>query len=197
MTDKNEALSQARDWFNDLDTNIRNQMVLTMYKLCMGINSAKVAESINSQWNEKFKKQEEINRQLKEDSKIFSKLEELEKEISILNTKKKAGTKEILSSMPDSHIKEYENNCFIFATSGYNVLINNEEQKPENFKLCVQTAKENNRIQFAILIVENANKTIEMETIYTKSGSVIIIYITNTLLHPERILYALDAGILL
>ncbi len=198
MTDKIDTMSQAREWFNDLDANIRNQMVLTMYKLCLGISSTKVSEHINSQWAEKFKKQEDINRQLKEDANIFSKLETLKKEIEILsNGRENNDIENVLSCVPNSEIKQTRGEYFIFTTNEFNIIIC-KDQELENFKHISTEAKENNEAHFAILAISDVKgKTVEMETVYTKTGPMTLLYVTNLKKHPERILYAIDAGILI
>ncbi len=199
MTDKNEVLGQARDWFNELDTNVRNQMVLTMYKLCIGISATKVSEHINAQWNEKFKKQEEVNRQLKEDAKIFSKLEEMEKEINNLSNKVVPGRniEDILRSIPNTELICSDKGYFIFTTGDIHIMIDSWEGS-EHFKSLAIEAKEDNTIHFAISATYGTrDKSIDMETVYTKTGPMILIYITDLSNHPERILYAIDAGILM
>jgi len=188
-SDKTDTLDHARTWFNNLTTNTRNQIVLSIYKLCLGINSTTVSDHINSQWNEKFKKQEEINKQLKEDSKIFSKLEELEKKITNI----RASYNELLN-IPGSSLTSI-NNGYIINTSDVIVLISEDE---ENFKQLSIEYKEKNEIHFAILAsYAPCGKTIDAETVYTRSGQLTLLYAKNLREHPERILYAIDAGILL
>ncbi len=197
MTDKIDVMGQAREWFNDLDANVRNQMVLTVYKLCIGISATKVSDHINSQWTEKFKKQEDVNRQLKEDAKIFSKLETLEKELNNLsNTRVDENIESILSSVPNSEIKHREG-YFIFTINDVGIMVC-EGENPENFKLLANEVKGSDNAHFAILAKnEISGKSVEMEIIYTKSGPMTLLYVTGLKNHPERILYAIDTGILL
>lgn len=199
MTDKIDLMGQAREWFNELDANIRNQMVLTVYKLSIGISATKVSDHINSQWTEKFKKQEDINRQLKEDAKIFSKLETLEKELNNLSNKRVVEDIEsVLSLVPNSEIKHYDKGYFIFTVNNINIMISSERKNFESFKLLANSVRGCNNAHFAIHgRNEISGKSVEMETIYTDSGPMTILYVTGLETHPERILYAVDAGILI
>lgn len=197
MTDKIDVMGQAREWFNDLDANIRNQMVLTVYKLSIGISATKVSDHINSQWTEKFKKQEDINRQLKEDAKIFSKLETLERELNNLSNKcVDEDIESVLSSVPNSEIKQVNKRYFIFTVNDINIMIDCKSDL-ENFKLLANEVKDCNNAHFAILATkEIKGRSVEMEIIYTKTGPMTLLYVTGLKNHPERILYAVDTGIL-
>jgi hypothetical protein len=123
---------------------------------------------------------------------------------------------QILGKIPNSELynitQDKGNGDFLFVTSGIKIMIESKNwtnssikgnpKEIENFKKTAIDAKENeNGIDFAIMalhrVTDIKGKAMELETIFTKKGSLLLIYITNLFNHPERILYAIDCGILL
>lgn len=71
MTSNEQLMEDAREWFNGMDVNIRNQSVLTMYKMSVNVNMHKVKDLLNNQWSDKFKKLEEEKNKLLIENEIF------------------------------------------------------------------------------------------------------------------------------
>jgi len=70
-----------------------------------------------------------------------------------------------------------------------------------NFRQVAIDAKENNLIDFAIMAMQRVTnlkgRALQMETEPTKNGQLVLIYTTNLYHNPDRLLYAIDAGIVL
>jgi hypothetical protein len=231
-------LEDARGWFNGMDTSLRNQMILNMYKICMHVNVTKASEHINSQWIDKFIKIEETNKQLvndleiqknlvksvRDDSNVIYKINEIETNllntINTLTSKIAPGVnckigedyiEEILGRIPNIELVKSEIGDFIITISDISAMIEsknwsdnsfkNNKKELEKFKQDAILAKNEKQIHFAVLalhrVTDIKGKTMEIEILPTKTGPLILIYITNLFNHHERILYAIDIGILL
>lgn len=233
----------ARNWFNNMDINSRNQMIVTMYKLCLTTRDAsheKLSQTINSQWNEKFVKQnEQVKKVLMENevltknqdmsvNVLINKLKDVEHNLS--NSLQGLSSKitpsmngklgedhidQILSGIPNASFTNNTQNRgggdFLLKIENYQIMIESKNwtnssikgnpKEIENFKKAAVEAKEEIDIDFAIMalhrVTDLKGKFMEMEMEYTKKGILILIYVTNLFNHPDRILYAIDAGIFL
>ena len=71
----------------------------------------------------------------------------------------------------------------------------------ELFRKTAIEAKEENGIDFAIMALHRVTsikgRAMEIEIEMTKKGALMLLYVTNLFNHPERLTYAIDAGILL
>ncbi len=121
----------------------------------------------------------------------------------------------ILSKIPNSELlnvsQQKGSGDFIFKTGDYRIMIESKNwtnssikgnpKELVQFKDTAIESFENGEVDFAIMalhrVTDLKGKSIDTETIYTKRGSMFIITITNIINHPERILYAIDAGIML
>lgn len=71
-----QLFQEAREWFNNMNTDSRNQMILVLYKLCLStrdISHEKLISSLNSQWNDKFGKQVEVSKRLAMENEVLAK----------------------------------------------------------------------------------------------------------------------------
>ena len=238
-----EFLDEAREWFNNLEVNIRNQMVITMYKLCLttkDISHNKLIESLNAQWNEKLSKQLDINKRLGLENEVLTKTQEAgvgtlasqikDLELNLCNTMNSISLKitpsgngklgenfidQLLSKIPNSEFKNRTQSRgdgdFLFITGDIKVMIESKNwtnssikgnpKELDNFRETAKTSHEENEIDFAIMalhrVTDLRGKALDIEMVFTKRGSLMLLYVTNLFNHPERILYAIDAGILL
>lgn len=74
-----DVWKKARDWFNGMDPSSRNNMILTMYNLCLttrDISHEELANTLNSQWGEKYNKQVECIKQLMIENEVLTKNQE-------------------------------------------------------------------------------------------------------------------------
>jgi len=240
----------ARVWFNKMEINSRNQMILTMYKLCLGTKDTsheKLAESLNNQWNEKLNKYLEQQRNLVEANKrlvlendvlgknrdatvgtLTSALKDLELNINSTmhsisnkispNSNGKLGEDyidELLGKIPNTELTNRTQarggGDFLFKTGGIRIMIESKNwtnssikgnpKELENFRQTAIAAREEDSIDFAIMalhrVTDLKGKALEIEMVFTKRGRLMLLYVTNLFNHPERICYAIDAGLLL
>jgi hypothetical protein len=71
MTSNEQLMDDAREWFNGMDVSVRNQAVLTLYKMSINVNLSKVKELLNNQWSDKFQKLEEDKNKLLIENDIY------------------------------------------------------------------------------------------------------------------------------
>lgn len=236
----NPDFEQARAWFNNMEPQSRNSMILTLYKLCINIKDTsheKLAEIINAQWNEKFLKQEEIVKNLAKENEILTKTNSIQivdklkdLELSVINTMNGISQKispssngkfgedyidNLLGKIPNAKLTNItqDKGCgdFLFETGEYRIMIESKNwtnssikgnpREIESFKETAIKAAEDDLIDFAIMalhrVTDLKGRPLEIEIEYTKKGTLMLIYVTNLFNHPERLLYAIDAGILL
>jgi len=233
----------AKSWFNTMNMHSRNQMILTMYKLCLStkdLSHEKITESVNNQWIEKFSKQVELTNRLSIENELLqkghestvqpliSKLKDIE--LNICNTMNSISLKitpssngklgedyidQLLSRIPNT---EFTNRTqskgggdFLLITGGIRIMIESKNwtnssikgnpKELDNFRKTAIEAKEEDDVDFAIMalhrVTDLKGKAMEIEMVHTKKGSLMLLFVTNLFNHPERILYAIDAGILL
>ena len=234
----------AKNWFNSMNPDSRNQMILVMYKLCLSTKDAsheKLIESLNFQWNEKFTKQVEFVKRLTTENEILTKNQDLgigvivnkisQMESNLNNSVNNLSSKitpsangklgenyidELLSKLPNSSFTNVTQNKgfgdFMFTTGGIKIMIESKNwtnssikgnpSELENFRKTAIEAKETeNGIDFAIMalhrVTDLKGRAMEIEMEITRKGALILLYVTNLFNHPERILYAIDTGILL
>jgi len=235
----------ARVWFNNMNVQSRNQLILTMYKLCLStkdISHEKLTESINNSWSEKMKNQIEVNKHLILENEVLTKNQSLsvgtltcalkDLELSISNTMNGISQKitpssngklgedyidELLSKIPNSEFynrtQSKGSGDFLYVTGGIRIMIESKNwtnssikgnpKEIDNFRKTAIEAREDGEppIDFAIMalhrVTDIKGKALDIELVYTKKGSLMLIYVTNLFNHPERILYAIDAGLLL
>jgi hypothetical protein len=75
-----QLFEDARTWFNNMNPASRNQMILTMYKLCLttrDVSHEKLIETLNAQWNDKFSKQIDFIKKLSMENEVLSKNQEV------------------------------------------------------------------------------------------------------------------------
>ena len=245
-----QLFEDARAWFNNMNPTSRNQMIVTMYKLCLttrDMSHEKLIESLNAQWNEKFNKQIDFIKRLTMENEVLSKNQELginvvvnklkdlesnlnssfhatNNEISGLSSKitpsanGKIGEDyidKLLSKIPNSSFTNVTQSKgsgdFLFVTGEIRIMIESKNwtdssikgnpKELDNFRKTAIEAKEEGKIDFAIMALHRVTslkgRAMEIEMEITKKGSLILLYVTNLFNHPERILYAIDAGILL
>lgn len=232
---------EAKEWFNNLDTVDRNNMVMIMYRLCMKLKDkshAQIIETMNASWQEKvnaietnFMKQKEQleleNKKYKNGestSIIVNHLNKLENEINGLSLKitpssnGKLGEdyiENLLNKIPGARLSNLTqmrgNGDFLLEINNRKMMIESKNwtnssirgnpREIELFKETAIAAREEMGIDCAIMalhrVTDIRGKTIELETVYTKKGSLILIYVTNLFNYPDRILYAIDSGLLL
>lgn len=245
---------EAKQWFNEMNTADRNNMIVIMYRLCIRIKDkshTKLSESINHLWQEKVKsiefkfeeEKEELESKLSElatenyiykqkntesTSMIMNHLQKLEhkleNEINGLSLKitpssnGKLGEdylENILGKMPGCSLTNLTqmkgNGDFLVEVNGKKIMIESKNwtnssikgnpKELDSFKETAIKAKEESNIDCAIMalhrVTDLKGKVIDMETVYTKTGSLILIYVTNLFNYPDRILYAIDSCLLL
>ena len=235
--------NELRNWFNNMNINSRNQMILTMYKLCLGTKDTsheKLSESLNTQWTERLNKQLEITKRLTMENTVLSKNQETglgtmisalkDLELNISNTMNSISLKitpsangklgenyieELLGKIPNvSLINKTQikgSGDFLFVTGGIRIMIESKNwtnssikgnpKELENFRRTAIEAREEDTIDFAIMalhrVTELKGKAMDIEMVYTQRGRLMLLYVTNLFNHPERILYAIDTGLLL
>lgn len=245
-----QLFQEAREWFNSMNSDSRNQMILVLYKLCLStrdLSHEKLIGALNLQWNDKISKQIELNKRLTMENEILSKNQELginavvnkinqmeynlsksinttSSEIIGLSSKitpsanGKIGEDyidQLLSKIPNASFTNITQSKgggdFLLVLDDIHIMIESKNwtdssikgnpKEIENFRKIAIEAKEEKGIDFAIMALHRVTslkgKPMEIETEITKKGSLILLYITNIFNHPERILYAIDAGILL
>ncbi len=226
---------EAREWFNGMNPDSRNQMILVLYKLCIStrdLSHEKLISSLNSQWNEKFTKQVEFVKKLSMENEVLSKNQELginavvnkinQMELNLNNSVNTLSSKiseefidQILSRIPNASFTNVTQSkgsgdyllvlgdikIMIESKNWTNSSIKGNPRELENFRKTAIEAKEENGIDFAIMalhrVTDLKGKAMEIEMEMTKKGALMLLYVTNLFNHPERILYAIDAGILL
>lgn len=243
MSETEDIWLQAREWFNNMNQNSRNQMILTMYKLCIGIRDIsheKLMEAINSQWNEKFNKQSEFIKRLTIENEILSKNQEngintvvnkikdlesnINNSVNVLSSKITPSSNgklgedyidQILSKIPNSSFinitQQKGGGDFLLVLGDIKIMIESKNwtnssikgnpKEIENFRKTAVQAKEERDVDFAIMalhrVTDIKGRPMEIEIENTKNGAMMLLYVTNLFNHPDRILYAIDAGILL
>lgn len=243
MSETEDIWLQAREWFNNMNQNSRNQMILTMYKLCIGIRDIsheKLMEAINNQWNEKFNKQSEFIKRLTIENEILSKNQEngintlvnkikdlesnLNNSVNVLSSKITPSSNgklgedyidQILSKIPNSSFinitQQKGGGDFLLVLGDIKIMIESKNwtnssikgnpKEIENFRKTAVQAKEERDVDFAIMalhrVTDIKGRPMEIEIENTKNGAMMLLYVTNLFNHPDRILYAIDAGILL
>lgn len=243
LPDADDTWSRAKEWFNGMNTDSRNQMILVLYKLCLStrdLSHEKLIGSLNAQWNEKFSKQMEHNKQLTLENEVLSKNQEtginivvnrmnqletnLSNSVNCLTSKitpsvnGKLGEDYIdhlLSKIPNSSLTNVTQSKgggdFLFVIGDIKIMIESKNwtnssiksspKELENFRKMSIEAKEEKGIDFSIMalhrVTDLKGKSMDIEMEMTNKGSMILLYVTNLFNHPERILYAIDAGILL
>lgn len=238
-----DTQSMAREWFNNMNPESRNQMVVVMYKLCLSTKDTsheKLISSINSQWNEKLTKQLEIMKHLNMENEILKKNQETSTnlilgqlkntEITLFNTVNTLSSKitpsvngklgedyidQILSRIPNASFTNVTQSKgsgdYLLVLGDIRIMIESKNwtdssikgnpRELDLFRKTAVEAKEEGNIDFAIMALHRVTslkgKAMEIEIEITKKGSMILLYVTNLFNHPERIFYAIDAGILL
>lgn len=238
-----QLFQESREWFNNMNPDSRNQMVLVLYKLCLStrdLSHEKLIGSLNAQWNEKFTKQVEYSKQLTMENEVLSKNQErsinlvvdklkdmetnLNNSVNCLSSKitpsanGKIGEDYIdhlLSKIPNASFTNVTqskgNGDFLLKLDNITIMIESKnwtnssiKGNPvefENFRKTAIKSKEEGNIDLAIMalhrVTDLKGRPMEIEIEMTKNGSLILLYVTNLFNHPERILYAIDAGILL
>ncbi len=245
-----QLFEDARVWFNNMNPASRNQMILTMYKLCLttrDVSHEKLIETLNGQWNDKFTKQTEFVKKLSMENDILSKNQELgintvvnkinqmeanlnnsirttSSEIVGLSSKITPSTNgklgenyidQILSRIPNASFTNVTQSKgsgdYVLILDDFRIMIESKNwtnssikgnpKELDNFRKTAIEAKEENGIDFAIMalhrVTDLKGKAMEIEMEITKKGVIMLLYVTNLFNHPERILYAIDAGILL
>jgi hypothetical protein len=122
---------------------------------------------------------------------------------------------QLLSKIPNSSFTNVTQSKgsgdFLFITGDIRIMIESKNwtnssikgnpKELENFRKTAIEAKEENSIDFAIMalhrVTDLKGRAMEIEMEITKKGTLMLLYVTNLFNHPERILYAIDAGILL
>lgn len=252
---------EARQWFNEMNTIDRNNMIVIMYRLCIRIKDkshTKLTESLNNSWKEKLndiemKFTEEKEKFNEEKEELESKLSELATENDIYKQKNTESTsmimnhlqklehkleneinglslkitpssngklgedylENILGKMPGCNLTNLTqmkgNGDFLLEVNGKKIMIESKNwtnssikgnpKELESFKETAIRSKEESNIDCAIMalhrVTDLKGKVIDMETVYTKTGSLILIYVTNLFNYPDRILYAIDSCLLL
>lgn len=241
---------EARSWFNNMEKNSRNQLILVMYKLCLSTRDEshnKLTDSMNRQWSEKMSRQIELNKELsisKEQLTLLNSqltknseshtvllsnaIKDLEYSINMsisgLSSKitpsvnGKLGEDYIdhlLSKIPNTSFSNLTqskgNGDFLFITGNTRIMIESKNwtnssiksnpKEIENFKKVAIEAHECGNINIAIMalhrVTDIKGKAISSEAVQTSRGNLILLYVTNLFNHPERILYAIDSGVLL
>jgi hypothetical protein len=243
-THQNDTLfTEARDWFNNMNINSRNQMILTMYKLCIETKDAsheKLIENLNGQWNDKFVKQVEYVKRLTIENEVLSKNQEIginavvnkinQMELNLSNSVNGLSAKitpsangklgedyidQLLSKIPNASFTNVTQNKgsgdFLLILGDIHIMIESKNwtnssikgnpKEVENFRKTAIEAKEERNIDFAIMalhrVTDLKGRPMEIEMEITKKGTLMLLYVTNLFNHPERLLYAIDAGILL
>ncbi len=245
-----QLFEDARTWFNNMNPASRNQMILTMYKLCLttrDVSHEKLIETLNSQWNDKFTKQVEFIKRLTMENEVLSKNQEIginavvnkinQMEANLNNSIRTTSSEivglsskitpsangklgeqyidQILSRIPNA---SFTNVTQIKGSGDYLLILGNikimiesknwtnssikgNPKELENFRKTAIEAKEERGIDFAIMalhrVTDLKGKAMEIEMEMTKKGALMLLYVTNLFNHPDRILYAIDAGILL
>jgi len=231
-----QLFNEARDWFNSMPLDSRNQMILVMYKLCLStkdVSHNKLIESLNAQWNDKYKKLSMENEILSKNQEmgagmIINKINQMEATLnnSVVSLSSKitpsANGKigedyidQLLSKIPNTSLTNITQSKgsgdFIFTTGDIRIMIESKNwtnssikgnpKEIENFRQVAIEAKEESNIDFAIMalhrVTDLKGRAMEIEMEMTKKGALMLLYVTNLFNHPERILYAIDAGILL
>lgn len=229
-------MEEAKKWFNDMDNSTRNQLVLTIYRLCIYTKETsheKLAESLNAQWTEKCRSLQMENDVLQQNQQqhisvlvdsirqMESKLNDSVNSIALKITPSSNGKlgenfiEELLGKIPDTeliNIAQYKGGGdFLYIHGDFKVMIESKnwtdssiKGNPKeflNFKETAIQAKEDNKIDYAIMALHRVSnlkgKGVSMETVYTRNGPLLLLYVTNLFVHPERLLYAIDAGMLL
>lgn len=179
-----EKWEEARTWFNCMNITTRNQMIMVMYKLCVDVSKEKIEEVLNEEWSEKFKIQVDYNRDLLLENQLLK---------EIHNMKTSDSLDDVLGKIPNSEITLFEGN-YIFLTGGYKIHIqkNNDIEK---FKQNSIKLYDKDEIDFTISTFnKKSTKALEIKLGKCKKSSLLIIH-TDIQNYPERILYAIDAGI--
>ena len=233
----------ARAWFNNMEVNSRNQLISTMYRLCMSTKESshtKLAESLNSQWQERFNVQVNESKRLQMQNDIFqenqnqhvnvlnesirnleSKVNESINSIALKITPSSNGKlgedyiDRLLGNVPGSDLtnisqskgcgdflyKQGDIRIMIESKNWTNSSIKGNPKELTNFKNTAILAKEEGKIDYAIMalhrVTDLKGRAIDLETVYTAKGRLMLIYVTNLFNHPDRLLYAIDCGILL
>lgn len=240
----NEQLFEdARIWFNGMNPTSRNQMILTMYKLCLttrDISHEKLIETLNGQWNDKVQKHLEYIKRLTMENEILNKNQETSTNLIVgqlknleLNLSTSVNTlsskitpsangkigedhiDQILGRIPNSSLTNVTQSKgsgdYLLVLSGIQIMIESKnwtdssiKGNPKELELFRKTAieaKEENGIDFAIMALHRVTsikgRAMEIEIEMTKKGALMLLYVTNLFNHPERLTYAIDAGILL
>ncbi len=234
---------EARTWFNNMETNSRNHLIMTMYRLCMStkeISHKKLAESLNSQWGEKYSLKDNEVKQLQMQNTVLqqnqqqhvglltetvrqleSRINDSVNSIALKITPSSNGKlgenyiEDLLGKIPNTeliNVSQYRGGGdFMYTQGNVNVMIESKNwtdssikgnpKELTNFRNTAIKAKEEEKIDYAIMALHRVTnmkgKGISMETLYTKKGRLMLIYVTNLFNHPERLLYAVDAGMLL
>jgi hypothetical protein len=245
-----QLFEDARSWFNNMNPTSRNQMILTMYKLCLttrDISHEKLIETLNGQWNDKVQKQLEFIKRLTMENEVLAKNQDLginavvnkinQMESNLNNSIRSANTEiiglsskitpstngklgedyidQLLSKIPNSSFTNVTQSKgsgdFLFVTGDIHIMIESKNwtdssikgnpKELENFRKTAIEAKEERGVDFAIMALHRVTslkgRAMEIEMEMTKKGSLMLLYVTNLFNHPERLLYAIDAGILL
>ena len=234
---------EAREWFNGMNPDSRNQMILVLYKLCIStrdLSHEKLINSLNTQWNEKFNKQIEYTKQLTIENEILTKNQQsgislvMDKikdlETNINNSVNGLSSKitpssngklgedyidHLLSKIPGASFTNVTQTKgggdFLLILNDIQIMIESKnwtnssiKGNPKELELFRKTAieaKEERNIDFAIMalhrVTDIKGRPMEIEIEMTKKGTLMLLYVTNLFNHPERLLYAIDAGILL
>jgi hypothetical protein len=231
---------EAKEWFNNMNPESRNRMIITLYKISRETNSEKLVESINQQWTDKFIKQAEFIKTLTTENEILqknqnmginavvNKIKDLENNLnnSMVNLASKITPSlngkigedfmdQVLSKIPGAALRNTTQSKgagdFILEVNSIRIMIESKNwtnssikgnpKEIENFKNNAIIAKEENIIDFAIMalhrVTDLRGKPIDIDQEPTKNGTLIMVYATNLFNHPDRILYAVDIGLLL
>lgn len=245
-----QFFQEAREWFNGMNADSRNQMILVLYKLCLStrdLSHEKLINSLNSQWTEKFNKQTEHVKHLTIENEVLTKHQEIginavvnkinQMETNLNNSIRTTSSEivglsskitpsangklgedyidQLLSKIPNSSFTNVTQSKgsgdFLFVTGDIRIMIESKNwtdssikgnpKEIDNFRKTAINSKEEGIIDFAIMALHRVTslkgRAMEIEMEITKKGSLILLYVTNLFNHPERILYAIDAGILL
>jgi len=243
MSTGEDMWEQSKNWFNNLNSESKNQIVLVLYKLCMTTRDSshqKIIDILNNQWAEKHNAVLEENKILAMENQALVKVQEsstsivLDKikdlEYSLNNSVNNLTSKivptlqgkigedvisNILSKIPNSILQNVTQikGCgdFVVIIDNIRIMIESKNwtdasikgnpSELANFRQVAIDAKENNLIDFAIMAMQRVTnlkgRALQMETEPTKNGQLVLIYTTNLYHNPDRLLYAIDAGIVL
>lgn len=191
VPDTNNEFEQAKTWFNTMNVTNKNHMIITMYRLCIGLRDTsheQLAVSLTTQFNTKLTEQNEYINQILTENETLMKS-------SNLNTKP-ITIEQVLGSIPDTSLEIIKKDIFLLCITGHKILITKRSKELEKLEKLKELENleqlKNTNIDFIIRTKEHG-KTICSETINFCNKQTFVLEISDT----ERLLYTIDAGILI